>query len=148
MERKRISVICHLWRPQHQYSVIFHNDVVKWKHFPRYWPFVRWIHWSPGNSSHKGQWRGALMFSLFCAWTNGWVHNRDAGDLRHNHAHYNVTVMSSFPLFTFYSCLPKNIRWWFHISGVSLVYFVLTVSWNKGIFQVNAAETIFIYKIR
>ena len=40
-----------------------HDDVIKWKHFPRYWPFVRGIHWSPVNSSHKGQWRGAFMFS-------------------------------------------------------------------------------------
>ena len=36
----------------------------------------------PGNSPHKGQWRGALMFSLICVWINGWVNNREAGDLR------------------------------------------------------------------
>ena len=46
---------------------IIHDEVIKWKHFPRYWPFLRWIHRSPGNSLHKGQWRGALMFSLICA---------------------------------------------------------------------------------
>ena len=40
-----------------------HDDAIKWKHFPRYWPFVRGIHRSPVNSPHKGQWRGALMFS-------------------------------------------------------------------------------------
>ena len=45
-----------------------HNDVIKWKHFPRYWPFVRGIHRSPVNSPHKGQWRGALTFSLICVW--------------------------------------------------------------------------------
>ena len=39
-----------------------HDDVIKWKHLPRYWPFVRGIHRSPVNSPHKGQWRGALMF--------------------------------------------------------------------------------------
>ena len=50
-----------------------HDDVIKWKHFPRYWPFVREIHRSPVNSPHKGQWRGALMFSLICAWINGRV---------------------------------------------------------------------------
>ena len=48
-----------------------HDDVIKWKHFPRYWPFVRGIHRSPVNSSHKGQWRGALMFSLICVWIYG-----------------------------------------------------------------------------
>ena len=30
-----------------------HDDVIKWKHFPHYWPFVRWIHWSPVNSHTK-----------------------------------------------------------------------------------------------
>ena len=50
------------------------------KHFPRYWPFVRGIHRSPVNTAHKGQWRGALMFSLICVW-NGWVNSREAGDL-------------------------------------------------------------------
>ena len=44
-----------------------HDDVIKWKHFPRYWPCVRGIHRSPVNSPHKGQWRGALVFSLICA---------------------------------------------------------------------------------
>ena len=71
-----------------------HDDVIKWKHFPRYWPFVRWIHWSPVNSPHKGQWRRALMFSLICAWINGWVNNRGVGDLRCHRAHYDVIVMN------------------------------------------------------
>ena len=30
---------------------ISHDDGIKWKHFPRYWPFVRGIHWSPVNST-------------------------------------------------------------------------------------------------
>ena len=42
---------------------------------------------------HKGQWRGALMFSLICAWINDWINNRKAGDLRHHRYHYDVTVM-------------------------------------------------------
>ena len=72
---------------------LFYNVVIKWKHFPRYWPFVRRIHRSPVNSPHKGQWRGALMFSLICVWINGWVNNREAGDLRRYRAHHDVTVM-------------------------------------------------------
>ena len=36
----------------------------------------------------------ALMFSLICAWINGWVNNREACDLRHHRAHYAVTTMS------------------------------------------------------
>ena len=59
------------------------------------WPYERGIHQSPVNSPHKGQWCGDLLFSLICVWTNGWVNNRDAGDLRHNHAHYDVTAMSN-----------------------------------------------------
>ena len=30
----------------------------------------------PVKSPHKGQWRGALMFSLMSAWINDWVNNR------------------------------------------------------------------------
>ena len=53
------------------------NYGIKWKHLPRYWPFVR----------------KALMFSLICTWTNGWANTRDAGDLGRHHAHYDVAVM-------------------------------------------------------
>ena len=45
------------------------------------------------NSPHEGQWRGALMFSLICAWTNAWVNNSEAGDFRHHRAHYDVTAL-------------------------------------------------------
>ena len=69
--------------------IIVHDDVIKWKHFPHYWPFVWGIHRWQVNSLHKGQWRGALMFSLIC----GGVNSREAGDLRHHHTHYDVTVM-------------------------------------------------------
>ena len=51
-----------------------------------------------GNSPHKGQWRGALMFSLIYAWINGWVNNREAGELRRHRAHYDVTVMRTSDL--------------------------------------------------
>ena len=47
-----------------------HDDVIKWKHFPRYYPLVRGIH-------------------------IGWVNNREAGDLRRHRAHHDVTVMPS-----------------------------------------------------
>ena len=49
---------------------------------------------SPVDSPHKGQWRGALTFSLICASTNGWANNWDASDLRCHRAHHDVTVMS------------------------------------------------------
>ena len=68
-----------------------------WRHqmetFSALLAFVRWIHRSPVNSPHKGQWRGALIFSLTCARINDWVNNREAGDLRRHRDHYDVLVM-------------------------------------------------------
>ena len=92
-------------------AVVVHDDVIKSEHFPRYWAFVRGIHRSQVNSPHKGQWRGALMFSLICSWTNVWVNNRDAGDYRRNQAHYDVIVMNLRSPAIFYLhhfLLPRN----------------------------------------
>ena len=63
--------------------------------FQRHWPYVCvCVGGGPlVNSPHKCQWRGALMFSLICAWINGSVNNREAGDLRRQCAHYDVIVM-------------------------------------------------------
>ena len=97
-----------------------HDNVIKWKHFPRYWPFVRGIHRSPVNSPHKGQWRGALMFSLIYAWINGWVNNGEAGDLRRHCAHYGVTVMHLFSTDTLWD--PQN--WLNHIFVVNMILYI------------------------
>ena len=59
---------------------IMHDDVIKWKHFPRNWPFVQ----RPVTRS---------LFSLICVWINGWVNNREAGDLRRYRGYYDVSVM-------------------------------------------------------
>ena len=59
----------------------------------------------PVNSPHKGQWRGALMFSLISVWINGWVNNREAGDLRRNRAHYDIIIM----WFDFMDELPDTV---------------------------------------
>ena len=84
-------IITKCWK--NNYSFDLHDDVIKWKHFPRNWPFVRGIHRSPVNSTHIGQWRGALMFSLICARINGWVNTGEAGDLRRYRVHCDVIVM-------------------------------------------------------
>ena len=55
--------------------------------------YVRGIHRSLVNFPHKGQWRGALIFSLICVWINGWVNNGEDGDSRRHRAHYDVIVM-------------------------------------------------------
>ena len=60
------------------------------------------------NSPHKGQWCGALVFSLICAWINGWVNNLEAGDLRRNHAHYDVTVMIQLCLWFVTGIFPRG----------------------------------------
>ena len=94
-----------------------HDDVIKWKHFPRYWPFVRGIHRSPVNSPHKGQWRGPLMFSLICAWINDWVNNGKAGDLRRHRAHYEVIVMY-IAWNSLHRQIGSNYTCWMHNVGV------------------------------
>ena len=76
--------------------VLLHDDAIKWNHFPRYCSFVQGLHRSPVNSTHKGQWRGAFMFYLICAWINIWVNNRNAGDLRRHRAHNDVIAMILF----------------------------------------------------
>ena len=78
----------------YQWFFMPHDDVIKWKLFPRYWPFMRGIHRSPVNSPQKGQWRGALMFSLICAWINRWINNGEAGYLIRYRPRYDVIVMS------------------------------------------------------
>ena len=72
-----------------KYHDQLHDDVIKWIHFPRCCPFVRGIH-----RGHKGEWRGALMFSLIFAWINSWINNREAGDLRRHRVHFDVIVMN------------------------------------------------------
>ena len=80
-----------------------------------------------GEFPHKGQWRGALMFSLICVWINGWVNNRDPADLRRYRTHCDVTVMgrpkcpqSVEWLYLQYTPRDMNtahlccVRWWFH----------------------------------
>ena len=106
--------------------VILHDDAIKWPHWwpamtsddQHYWPFVRGIHRSPVNFPHKGQWCGALMFSLICAWINGWVNNREAGDLRRHRAHYDVIVMCwGLNVLNTLHLVPSLERWVTHSRG-------------------------------
>ena len=76
-------------RHQQRFDCIAHNH----EHHCSWHHQMEAFHRSPVNSPHKGQWRGALMFSLICAWTNGWVNNHEAGELRRHRARYDVTVM-------------------------------------------------------
>ena len=77
-----------------------HSASLWWRHQME--PFSALLALCAGNSPvpvispHKGQWRGALMFSLICAWINDWVNNREAGDLRRHRGHYDVNVMTTY----------------------------------------------------
>ena len=109
----------------------YSDDVIKWKHFPRYWTFVRGIYRSPVNFPHKGQPRGALMFCLICAWINGWVNNREAGDLRRHRAHYYVTIMHNnfTPLLEFRLWTPHIKRKDTDFFSIA-VYITVIYIWN------------------
>ena len=63
----------------------------------------------PVNYPHKGQWRGALMFSLICARINDWVNYREAGDLRRHRRHYDVSVMR-WGTITHHSIVKKPLK--------------------------------------
>ena len=99
----------HLQKYCTHWIVGIHDDVIKWKHFPRNWPFVWGIHRSPVNSPHKGQWRAALMFTLICVWINGCVNNREAGNVRRYYAHYGVTVMKAVDFVTLWGLVTPYI---------------------------------------
>ena len=58
------------------------------------------------------------MLSLICVWINGWINNREAGDLRRYRAHYDVIVMCfggcgktpfMMPMSLLFASLPM---WW------------------------------------
>ena len=82
--------IWHIWMDSQMPELITasHDDVIKWKHFPRYWPFVRGIHrWIPHTKASDAE--------LWCfLWINSWVNNGEAGNLRCHRPHYDVIVMS------------------------------------------------------
>ena len=109
-----------------------HDDVIKRKHLPRYWSFVRGIDRSPVNSPYKGQWRRALMFSLSCAWTNGWVSSREAGNLRRHRTHYDDTVM----------CLMYDVNVCYASPPCCRIFVIITLRPEEN--QRNIADDIFI----
>ena len=98
--RKQLPVMLDLKCPDGE-SIWGHSGLtpVPWRRhqmetFSALLAFCAGIHRWPVNSPHRGQWRGALMFSLICAWIYGWRH----------HAHYDVTVM-----------------WWIYIADITHV---------------------------
>ena len=107
-----------------------HADVIKWKHFPRYWPFVWGIHRSPVNSPHKGRWRGVLMLSLICDWINDSVNNHEAGDLRRHRVHYDVIVMTRFVLCCAFLWFDSDWSYYLRATNANLSDMGKLFTWN------------------
>ena len=117
------------------HGLYHHHNAIEWKHFPRYWPFVRGIHRSPVNSSHTKDSDAELRCFLGSVpWTNIWANNGDAGDLRRHHTHYDVIVMvfcqSRSPITgMWHHYLPRYPTDEWHITNVfSSVYYSVVVS--------------------
>ena len=80
------------------------------------------------NFPHKGQWRrrGTWLFSLICAWTNDWVNNRNAGNLRRPHAHNGLIVMMGHTIYC--------------VNFKKCVMFT-TISWRASIYRYHLVIT-------
>ena len=63
-------------------------------------------------------WRFYVFFYMCRDWTNGWVNNRDAGDLGRHHTHYDVIVMES-DLFMVMICNGSASHITCHVKGES-----------------------------
>ena len=101
-----VSVILNMYNQRDESFVVICVAVVRsfisslnawWRHqmeaFSALLAICAGIHRSPVNTPHKGQWRGALMFPLIRVWINGWVNNREVGDLKRQLPHYDVIIM-------------------------------------------------------
>ena len=95
-------LLCYkLWRSIMVTRWCLHDDVDKWRHFPRYWPFERGIHRSPVNSLHKGKWRRALMLFLsapekrLSKQSRGWWFETPSRPLWHHCNEYNKKDMGA-----------------------------------------------------
>ena len=115
-----------LQNPKNYTKCIMNIRGTWWRHQME--TFVREIHRSPVNFPHKGQWRGALMFSLIYAWINDWVNNREAGDLRRQHGHYDVIVMNILQYM-------DKLRWRFHEMCRILNW---TTIWNLSVISIGS----------
>ena len=115
---------------------VMHDDVIKWTHFPRYWPFVRGIPLSPVNSPHKGQWRGALMFFFHLRSNKRLSKQWWGGDCRRYRAHYDVTVMG-FVLCNVWYMLYLMYRIWPRYNSAQLYRAVCVTLFSYCITQMH-----------
>ena len=83
--------------------------------------FMQGIHRSPVNSPHKGQWRGALMFSLIYALNKrlskqswGWWFETLPHPWRHCNGHLNLILSSTECLGRYFHNIVLGIKTFFH----------------------------------
>ena len=139
---KFIVRVLLLWS-RHPAELVKKKSLSWWRHqmetFSALLAICAGIHLSPVNSPQKGQWRGALMFSLICAWTNGWVNNREAGDLRCHRAHYDVNVMitpsglGTMVIHHSGSCICRCINWPLEV----MPRYVIVWFWNTSLGMIS-----------
>ena len=105
-----------------------HDDVIKWEHLLRYWPFVQGIHWSRVNSPQKGQWHRAffdlcliqwLSKQSRCQWSEMPSHSlwHHCNALNHWHSEILVTI---HPDNGFVACSPAKPYPRKHVLGNAL----------------------------
>ena len=117
--------------------IVEHDDVIKWKHFRRYWTFVRGMHRSPVNSPHKVQWRGALIVSLICAlnkrlskqsWGRWFGAPSRSSWRHHNDLNIDVTIISEYVL-----CAVRMLRLWTLAKYSCIATDPLCVVWRRAL---------------
>ena len=145
-----------------QKTFLHHDDIIKWKHFPRYWLFVRGIHRSPVTSPHKGQWRGALMYSLICVWIFNVFHQHRAcwwlstvrcKDIYNGNVRVPYTCMRrtasrnvKIPLFKFIQLEASALNY-NYLKGYNLIHeFLIYCPWK--ILALYEVATNMIYEIK
>ena len=104
-----------------------HDDVIKWNIF-------RVTALCEGNSPATGEFPSQrpvtrsfdVLFDM--RWINGWVNNRVAGDLRRNHADYDVTEMPAEVLGTMSWSNLTNLNLFYSIHYITIFPIPLWVS--------------------
>ena len=95
----------------------------------------------PVNSPHKGQWRGALVFSLICVWINDSVNNRKAGDLSCRHGHFDVNVMIYTHIMRcLNNCFPRRAFLLFSLECEKGFFLWVQLTESQYVFNGLAAE--------
>ena len=98
---------------------VYHDDVIKWKHFPSYWPFVRGIHRSPVNSTHKAPVTRSFDAELFF----------DLHLIRRLSKHSRGWWFETPPRSLWRQCNVHAI--WGHFTNILLTWFDLNPSMDK-----------------